>query len=85
MNLDDLDRAVKLKAELLGWEKALSRIDPSIFKSAEVVITDAAHGHMGQQSQSKIAVDRDLLVPWIEERIASLRRELRDLGINVAR
>jgi hypothetical protein len=84
MNLDDLDRAVTLKAELLGWEKALSRVDRSVFKSAELVITDVAHGHMGQQSQSKIAVDRDLLVPWIEARIAELRRELRDLGISVA-
>lgn len=81
MNLDDLDRAVQLKTELAGWEKALSRADRSVFKSAELLITDAAHGHMGQQSQSKIAVDRDVLVPWIEERIAYLRRELRELGV----
>jgi hypothetical protein len=84
MDLADLDRAVQLKAELLGWEKALSRTDRSVFKTAELVITDAAHGHMGQQSQSKIAVDRDVLVPWIEERIAVLRRELRELGISVS-
>lgn len=81
MNLDDLDRAVQLKTELAGWEKAMTRVDRSIFKSAELVITDAAHMHMGQQSQSKIAVDRDTLVPWIEERIAVLRRELRALGV----
>lgn len=85
MNLDDLDRAVQLKTELAGWEKALTRVDRSIFKSAELLITDVAHMHMGQQSQSKIAVDRDVLVPWIEERIAVLRRELRALGVDVAR
>lgn len=83
MNLDDLDRAVAVKAELLGWEKALSRVDRSVFKSAELVITDVAHLHMGQQSQSKIAVDRDLLIPWIEERIAVLRLELAELGVSV--
>jgi hypothetical protein len=81
MNLDDLDRAVALKTELAGWEKALSRADRSVFKAAELLITDVAHLHMGQQSQSKIAVDRDVLIPWIEERIAVLRRELSELGV----
>lgn len=81
MNLDDLDRALQLKTELAGWEKALSRADRSVFKSAELLITDVAHLHMGQQSQSKIAVDRDVLIPWIEERIAVLRRELHALGV----
>jgi hypothetical protein len=81
MNLDDLDRAVQLKTELAGWEKALSRADRSVFKSAELLITDVAHLHMGQQSQSKIAVDRDVLIPWIEERIAVLRRQLSELGV----
>jgi hypothetical protein len=81
MNLEDLDRAVALKTELAGWEKALSRADRSVFKSAELLITDVAHLHMGQQSQSKIAVDRDVLIPWIEERIAVLRRELSELGV----
>lgn len=81
MNLEDLDRAVALKTELAGWEKALSRADRSVFKSAELLITDVAHLHMGQQSQSKIAVDRDVLIPWIEERIAVLRRQLSDLGV----
>jgi len=84
MNLDDLDRAVQLKAELLGWEKALSRLDRSVFKSAEIHITDVAHGHMGQQSQSKISVDRDVIVPWVEGRITLLRRELADLGIRLS-
>jgi hypothetical protein len=81
MNLEDLDRAVALKTELAGWEKALSRADRSVFKSAELLITDVAHLHQGQQSQSKIAVDRDVLIPWIEERIAVLRRELSELGV----
>ena len=62
MNLEDLDRAVELKTQLAGWEKALTRVDRSIFKSAELLITDAAHLHMGQTSQSKIGVDRDVLV-----------------------
>ena len=39
---------------------------------------------MGQQSQSKIAVDRDVLTPWVEERIAVLRRELAELGIRLS-
>lgn len=84
MNLDDLDRAVKIKDELALWERALVRLNREIFKSAELTVIDAAHGHMGQQSQTKIALDRDVVVPWVEDRIAELRRELGELGVRLA-
>jgi hypothetical protein len=84
MNLDDLDRAVRIKDELTLWERALVRLNREIFKSAEITVIDAAHGHMGQQSQTKIALDRDVVVPWVEDRIAELRHELGELGVRLA-
>ena len=83
MNLDDLDRAVKIKDELALWERALVRLNREIFKSAELTVIDAAHGHMGQQSQTKIALDRDIVIPWVEDRIAALRGELGELGVRL--
>jgi hypothetical protein len=83
VNLEDLERAVKLKDELALWERALVRLDRNIFKTAELSVTDASHGHMGQQSQSKIALDRDVVTPWVKDRIEHLRFELAELGIRL--
>ena len=78
--IEVIDEAAKLKARLTEFRQALNRLQGQIFKSAELVILDVAHGHMGQQSQSKIALDRDQLVPFVEEQIAGLMAELRRLG-----
>jgi len=84
MNLDELEQAHKLKAELLVWREALSRSQREVFKSANLIVTDAAHGYQGQQAQTNIALDRDVLVPFIEERIGEIVLALRMLRIEAA-
>jgi uncharacterized protein YpbB len=79
-SFDQIDAAHKLKAELVQWQTALQRLRPEIFKLAELTVQDAAHGHMGQQSQTKITLHPDKLRPYIEREIERLIGELREIG-----
>lgn len=83
MNIEQLDEAMRLKVELAEWKKALTRAQYGNFKSAELIVTDAGHGHMGQQAQSKIVLDRDVLVPFLTDQIAVITARLKAYGVEV--
>lgn len=84
LSLDSLDEAVKLRAQLQQWQEALKRCDVGLFKSATLTVTDAGHGHQGQQGETRITIlDADEIRWFITSQLDEVIGRLRDMGLQV--
>lgn len=83
LHIDDLTRAVALNTELKQWQEAKARCNPGVFKSATLVVADAAHGHAGQVAQTTIQVPGDQLATFVDTQIARVHGELTALGVKL--
>jgi hypothetical protein len=84
MHIGSLEDAVRLKAELTLWRAAEERCDPNIFKQATLRITDASHGHHGQNGETVIGdIAPDRLLIFVRHEIDRIISQLRALGVEM--
>jgi len=92
MHIDNLDRINKLVAELKLWREVEQRSDVGIFKTAQLVVTDATHGAQGipmqdgsgsmQNGQTIVRLEAKDVQPIARAHIERITGKLAELGVS---
>src|SRR6202012_2120218 len=93
MHIADLPRVKKLSDELGLWREVEQRCQDGIFKSGQLMVTDAAHGAQGipqangagsmQNGQTIVPLEARHIRPIAASHIQRIVGELRELRVDV--